>query len=236
MIEKIVKWMREYKEEALADGFVFCLTGGVDSAVLGGLAKRAAGENHIGLILPCRSPKDYVNRAKEVADILKLNVREVDLTPVLEAFLGVSVEGDNVSTGNLISRLRMAFLYHEASRYNYLVLSPINKVEYLLGYFTKYGDNAADLTPLRDLLKRDIRMMASDMGLPDSIVYRPPSADFWDGQTDESDIGLSYDILDQAITGLERGSAVVPFEAMGKVIEMNQSSEHKRQWPPKFLC
>ncbi len=233
--QQIAQWMKGVLAGTPAKGFVFGLSGGIDSAVVGGLAKLAVGDAHLGLIMPCHSADADKKDAIEIAEILDLKTEIVDLSSLLDQFLKLLPETDRVQIGNIKARLRMITLYHYASRLNYLVAGTGNKIEYLLGYFTKYGDGAFDIAPLQDLLKRDVRLVGRELGLPDPLVFRPPSAGLWEGQTDEEEIGLTYEVMDQAITGLERGSSIVPFKAMEKVLQMNKMSEHKRISPPKFI-
>ncbi len=235
LMEQVSNWMKKLLGNTSAEGFIIGLSGGIDSAVAAGLAKQAVGDNHLCLIMPCESQPEDQETALEIADIFKLKTEIIDLTSCLEPFKALFPESSELQMGNLKARLRMMTLYHYAQQLNYLVVGTGNKTEYLLGYFTKHGDGASDLAPLQDLLKRDVRMVGKEMGLPDAIINRLPSAGLWVGQSDEEEIGFSYEVLDQAIVGLEKGSAIVPFKAMERVIEMSQISEHKRNPAPKFI-
>lgn len=235
LMEQVAGWMKKIRDQTPAGGFIIGLSGGIDSAVAAGLAKQAAGDDHLCLIMPCESQPGDREAAEEIAEILGLKTRLIDLTPALHAMKSILPDSTPLQMGNLKARLRMMTLYHFAQSLNYLVVGTGNKTEYLLGYFTKYGDGAADLAPLQDLLKRDVRMIGKELGLPDKFINRPPSAGLWEGQSDEDEIGFTYEILDQAIVGLEKGSAIVPFKAMERVIEMSQKSEHKRNPVPKFI-
>ncbi|MBN1355381.1 NAD+ synthase [bacterium] len=234
LLGQIVDWLKKVLKETGANGYVFGLSGGVDSAVAGGLIRQAAGMKHFGMILPCCSSPDDLEDALKVAKALDLRTKQIDLTSVYNEFMGILTESTDVQQGNLKARLRMAVLYHYAAELNYLVAGTGNKTEYLIGYFTKFGDGACDVAPIRDLLKRDVRMLAEELEIPAEIIEKPPSAGLWEGQTDEAEIGLTYEILDSAVIGLEQGSTIVPFDAMEKVIRMHQNSRHKRQLPLSF--
>ena len=227
--DQIVAWLKDVLKKSGCKGFVVGLSGGIDSAVTGALVQRAAGEKHLGLFLPCHSDPKDAEFVRETASILKLNLKELDLSPIYDVMETVLPEGSVLQMGNLKSRLRMIVLYHYAASHNYLVAGTSNKTEYLLGYFTKFGDGASDVVPLRDLLKREVVKLAQEIGLPQHIITRPPTAGLWPGQTDEAEIGLSYDTLDKAVVGLEEGSTILPFNAIQKVITMSQESRHKRE-------
>ena len=234
LLSQIIDWLKSILDQTGAKGYLFGLSGGIDSAVAGGLVRQAVGMRHLGLILPCRSNPEDQKDAVEVARTLDLRTKIIDLSPVLDSFITLLPGCSDVQKGNFKARLRMAALYHYASDMNYLVVGTGNKTEYLIGYFTKFGDGACDVAPLQDLLKRDVRMLAEEIGVPTHIIEKPPSAGLWEGQTDEDEIGLTYEILDKAVVGLEKGSTIVPFDAMEKVIKLHQASMHKRQPPLSF--
>ncbi|MBN1551634.1 NAD(+) synthase [bacterium] len=234
ILGQIVKWLKEVSNKTGADGFVFGLSGGIDSAVVGGLVKKAVGTKHLGLILPCQSSPEDLKFALETSEILNLRTKVIDLSDVFETFTSLMPDANQVQIGNIKARLRMTALYHHAAVLNYLVAGTANKTEYMLGYFTKWGDGAFDVAPIIDFLKRDVRMLGEELGLPSHIIDRPPSAGLWEGQTDEEELGWDYDILDSAVIGLEKGSAVVPFNAMQKVFDLHQATNHKREPPLHF--
>ncbi len=234
LADKIVDWLKKVLEESGGKGYVVGLSGGIDSAVVAALIKQAAEDNSLGLIMPCHSNPQDEKDAREIADHLGLKISKIDLSPVYDEFLRVLPESSRLLHGNIKARLRMTTLYHHAALNNYLVAGTGNKTEYLIGYFTKYGDGACDVAPILDLLKREVRSLAEQLGIPQKFIEKAPSAGLWDDQTDEAEIGLSYDILDNAVIGLQKGSTVVPFDAIVKVVDLNKASEHKRNPPLAF--
>jgi NAD+ synthase len=133
-----------------------------------------------------------------------------------------------LATGNLKARLRMVALYYVANLHNYLVVGTSNKAELTVGYFTKYGDGAADLLPLAGLVKRQVRELARELGVPEAVITKAPSAGLWPGQTDESDLGLTYDQLDDLLLTGQGDPRVVAEVELRK-----RSTQHKRERPPE---
>jgi NAD+ synthase len=203
MEKKIVAWLKMKMKEAGANGLVCGISGGVDSAVAGALIKKAAGKNHLCLIMPCHSVEADEADARLVARELGLKADKIDLTGVYGAFIKILPKADNLARANLKPRLRMTTLYYFANKLNYLVVGTGNKSESLLGYFTKFGDGGVDLLPLGDLLKKDVRKLARHLGVPQRIIDKPPSAGLWRGQTDEGEMGITYAELDCVLSALE---------------------------------
>lgn len=229
---EIVEWLRNKVIEANGKGVVFGLSGGVDSAVVAGLAKQAFPETSLGLIMPCHSNPIDEEHGLLVADSLGLKTKKVDLSEVYDQFIkSVSIEDDNnLSRANIKPRLRMTTLYYFAQSYNYLVLGCSNKSEFTVGYFTKYGDSGVDLLPIASFVKTDIWKMARFLELPEIIIEKPPTAGLWKDQTDEEEMGFGYGVLDKYIlegTGRE--------DITKKIEKMNKISEHKRGFPPIFI-
>lgn len=147
---------------------------------------------------------------------------------------------DRVALGNVKARIRMIVVYALARERRRLVAGTGNKSEILLGYFTKYGDGGADLFPIGDLYKTELRALAAELGLPSAIRERPPTADLWEGQTDEGELGISYDDVDRILYGLEqlRSEAEIaavtgfPLERVHAVVERVRRNRHKRRTPP----
>jgi len=231
--EQIAGWIRDQVEGAGSWGVVLGLSGGIDSAVAAGLCRRVLGDNVLGVLLPCHSlPQDRLD-ALEVAQVLGLETVEIVLDSVYDSLLPVLPPGDDLARANLKPRLRMLTLYYIANSRNALVIGTGNKVEIQVGYYTKFGDGAADLLPLGDLDKREVRQLAAYLGIPQRVIDKPPSAGLWAGQTDEAEMGLSYDQLDAAIAVLEGDARVqVDPEVLDRVRGMQASSAHKRVMPP----
>lgn len=246
----IVAWLQEQVRAAGARGLVVGLSGGLDSAVVGGLCQLACPDHALGVILPCHSdPQDEAD-ARLAAGQVGLRVVRVDLggvydrlSPDLSAALaGFSVpappdRGEPPNTdirastphANLKPRLRMTSLYFIANSLNLLVAGTGNRCEVTIGYFTKYGDGGADVLPLGTLLKKDVRALAKDLGIPASIIEKPPSAGLWAGQTDEAEIGFTYAQLERY---LEDGPEAVPPALALRIERMIRQTEHKRVPPP----
>ncbi|NLZ44408.1 MAG: NAD(+) synthase [Clostridia bacterium] len=232
-VEALVAWLAGEIKAAGAKGAVFGLSGGIDAAVTGALCKRACGDETLGLILPCFSSPEDVEDAKLVAETLDLSYRVIDLDDIylLTAgrLSGEKVKGDEREPAfyNIKPRLRMIALYHWAARLNYLVVGTSNRSERMIGYFTKHGDGGVDLMPLGNLVKTEVRALASSLGIPEKIINKPPSAGLWAGQTDEGELGLTYADLDRyLLTG--EGSP----EVRKRLREMEEKTAHKRRMPP----
>lgn len=229
--DKLVDWLRAEVQSAGCSGLVFGLSGGIDSATVAVLARRAFRDEHLALIMPIRShPRDRED-ALLVVEQFKLKHREVELGPAFEAFAATVGEGPESSSrdlplNNVKPRLRMATLYYFAARLNYLVAGTGNRTELTLGYFTKYGDGGVDLLPLGHLVKHEVRELATHLSVPASIVDKPPSAGMWEGQTDEGELGFSYDDLDRYLVGGEGSKALAE-----RVEELRHKNAHKLRIP-----
>lgn len=255
LANQVSAWLKARLEESGARTFVLGLSGGIDSAVVCGLAARGAGADRVlGVIMPSASNPDDAVQAARVAAAFDVKTLTVDLTSLSQTFLGSMptdaafqalglapsnvVEGDTglqLATANVRPRLRMTTLYYVANLVKGVVLGTGNKSEAMIGYFTKYGDGGVDLFPIIDLYKFEVRAVAAHIGVPQSVIDRPPSAGLWQGQTDESEIGLTYAQLDEALVAIEHGdtSGIAP-EVLERIKSMNAVSEHKRQSVPSF--
>jgi NAD+ synthase len=235
LADRISAWIREKVEEAGADGVVVGMSGGLDSSTTAVLAKMAMGDRMLGLIMPCHSDPEDRKFAELVAKKFGIETRYVDLTPVFDRFVETLPPGDRVAVGNLKPRLRMTTLYYFANRLNYLVVGTGNKSEILCGYFTKYGDGGVDILPLGGLLKTQVRQLANELGIPEEIIKRTPSAGLWEGQTDEGELGITYEELDEVLIAIEGGD-IKGYEpqTLEKVKRMIRNSEHKREKIPVF--
>ena len=233
MKDKIVAWIRKKAKDAKAKGIILGLSGGIDSAVVCALSKEAIGkENVLGLFMPCHSHSQDLKDAKIVAGKLKIKTRSVDLSGVYDSFLKVLSESSNLALANLRPRLRMAALYYFANKFNYLVCGTGNKSELMAGYFTKYGDGGVDILPIAGLLKKDVRRLAKELGIPAQIITKAPTAGLWPGQTDEKEMGITYNELDDILYRLEhRQKQRAEKGKVAKVKRMIARSGHKRNMP-----
>src|SRR5918993_3440681 len=243
--DAIVEWLRQQLARSAARGFVFGLSGGIDSAVVARLCQLAAPGNVAGVLMPCHSdPRDEAD-AKLVADHFQIPTIRVDLAPPYDAFTGtlqralITLPAElrpdaahasedlkaKLPMANVKPRLRMTTLYFVANTLNYMVAGTGNRSELSIGYFTKYGDGGVDLLPIGKLLKSEVRVMAKALGVPQPIIDKPPSAGLWEGQTDESEMGFSYADLERYLTD---GPAAVSPTLGQKIERLARMSDHKR--------
>lgn len=211
-VSRLVRWLRDKGKEAGAKGVVLGMSGGIDSSVAAVLCKRAFPDNVLGLLLPCHSIPEDMEHARLVAEKFRIPTETVCLDSVYDTLVSVlpvnGNPGRNLALANLKPRLRMAVLYFYANRLNYLVVGSGNRCELGVGYFTKYGDGGVDIMPLGNLVKSQVQEMARYLGIPQQIIDKPPSAGLWVGQTDEQEMGLTYDQLDAYFTTGEATEAV----------------------------
>jgi len=235
MKQKIITWIRKQIKKTKAEGVVFGLSGGLDSAVTAALCCQALDKRRVlGLILPCKSQKQDLIDAHLIAKRLKIKVKSIDLTPVYKICLKILPKASRITCGNLKARLRMLFLYYLANKLKFLVCGTSNKSELMTGYFTKFGDGAADILPLGDLLKSQVKELAKTLNIPEKIINKTPTAGLWPGQTDEGELGISYLELDDILLRLLRHlRQIQPAGLVNKVKFRIRTSEHKRQ-PPKI--
>lgn len=226
---RISEWIRQKVKEAGAEGVVVGISGGVDSSVVASLAKKAVGEKVLGVIMPCHSEPLDEKYAWRVAEKLKIETERVVLDSLYDRFSDLLPSGKRLALANLKARLRMATLYYFANNLNYLVVGTGNKSEISVGYFTKYGDGGCDILPLGDLLKTEVRELARVLELPEEIINRVPSAGLWKGQTDEGEMGLRYEDLDEILLAIEAGKgSLTPKEVVARVKRLIEVSQHKR--------
>jgi NAD+ synthase len=228
IVDHIVSWLKTQLKQSRASGYILGLSGGVDSATCAALIKKATADC-LGLILPIESSVEDSDDAAMVASTFGLRTEYVDLTSVYQALLKLLPGSDRIAQGNIKARLRMVTIYYYANVHNYLVCGTGNNTEITLGYFTKFGDGACDVLPLGDLDKSQVREIARELGVPDKIIKKVPSAGLWQGQTDEGEIGFSYDEMDAALGEIKAGRATGD---CAQVLQgMIARSEHKRQLP-----
>ncbi|MCS7124185.1 MAG: NAD+ synthase [Candidatus Bathyarchaeota archaeon] len=242
---KIVRFIKDYVEKAGAKGIVIGLSGGVDSSTAAALSAMAVGGNKVlGLILPEKETYNIgdMRHAEMVAKKFEIKKETVNITPVLEALhktIPVFDPEDKLCNGNLKARTRMLYLYYYANKFNLIVCGSSDKSETMIGYFTKWGDIAADIAPLMDLYKTQVRELARYIGIPNEIVDKPPTPMLWPGQTAEEEIGIKYEILDLILYGLEHFMSNEEIaeqlglekELVEKVEKRWKMMEHKRRMP-----
>lgn len=242
--EKVIeKFLAEKLRKVGANGFVLGVSGGVDSAVVLRLCARAIGKSKVlALLMPEKdSAADDLKDGKMLCELEGVTYRVVDMAAPVEAFKkSIGERIDKKSLANIKARCRMIALYHYANTDWRLVVGTSNKSELLVGYFTKFGDGGADLEPIGDLYKTEVRQLAKEMGIPDKIVKKVPTAGLWKGQTDEGEMGISYERLDSILAGIEVGlgekdiaeRAETTIGEVQRIARMVRLSSHKRKFQP----
>lgn len=227
-------WLRDYATQAGVSGYVVGLSGGIDSACTAVLCQQSSRGNLLAAILPCYSPSEDSEMALLLANTFGMKTITVDLVPAYQAVLaGLPPKLPHLAAANLKPRLRMATLYALAQTNGYLVAGTGNKSEIAIGYFTKYGDGGVDVEPLGDLYKSQVRELACELAIPQPIIDRPPSAGLWPGQTDEDEMGLTYEQLDRTLQAIDGGQTEqVDPALLSQVRRMIAISSHKRSMPP----
>ncbi|HRZ14674.1 MAG TPA: NAD+ synthase [Candidatus Omnitrophota bacterium] len=230
MHTKIVKWLKRQVAGAGAQGVVLGLSGGIDSCVVAVLARRALGAKKVlALFLPCHSQPQDKKDARLLARKFGIQLTTVDLTGTYDTLVAALPAADRMTRANIRPRLRMITLYYFARKFNYLVAGTSNKSEILTGYFTKFGDGASDLLPLGNLYKSQVRKLAREIGIPEPIIAKPPTAGLWANQTDEGEMGITYPELDDILSRMEkRQKQVVSADKVKRVKLLMKRSEHKR--------
>lgn len=198
--DRLTGFIRHFLSDHGFSKIVMGISGGVDSSVSAALGARAIGpENMLAMIMPYRSSlADSENDAAEIARFLKIKTEKIDISAMIDAYFG-DKDVSRVRRGNKMARERMSILFDIASRDTRLVLGTSNKTEICLGYSTWYGDSACSLNPLGGLYKWEIRAMARHLAIPERIITKNPTADLWPGQTDEGELGVSYDTADKVL-------------------------------------
>jgi NAD+ synthase len=237
-IERIQHFIRETCDAGGARGIVIGVSGGIDSALAAALAAGAVGGGQVlGLTLPSAvTPSADIEDAAALCGAFGITHRVIDIAPIIDAYRNTAgFEDTPYLVGNLMARTRMALLYYHANRRSALVCGTSNKTEYLLGYCTKHGDNAADIQPILHLYKTDVYALSRTLEIPKAIISREPSAGLWPGQRDEDEIGLPYPTIDRALIALERQGWVASTPEEEQVLALVRKGAHKRLPAPSLL-
>ncbi len=243
--KRICRFIKEYVENAGAKGIVLGLSGGIDSGTIAALSSLAiGGENVLGLMLPEKEnfkQKD-IDDAKVVAEQFHLQTQVCEMSDAVSGLyraIPVFDQSDRLSKGNVKARTRMIYLYYYANKQNRIVCGSSDKSETMMGYFTKWGDAAADVSPIMDLYKTQVRKLAIHLGIPKQLALKPSTPALWPNQLAESELGIKYETLDLILWGLERFMAIEDIaEQLGveKALVNNVqkrwlANEHKRRMP-----
>ncbi len=236
----LVRFIRDETKKFDIDRVIIGLSGGLDSSVSATLAVSALGkENVFGFILPYKTTsRESLDDAQLMVKILGIQAETIDITPIVDSYFKID-DVDRVRRGNFIARVRMCVLFDKSNELNALVLGTSNKTELLLGYGTIYGDMASAINPLGDLYKTQVRVLAKEIGIPERIISKPPTADLWVGQTDEGELGITYEEADDILYNLierripplvliERGYDV---SKINKIVSLVKKNQFKRSLP-----
>jgi NAD+ synthase len=243
--KRIERFIKIYVDNAGAKGIVLGLSGGIDSNTVAALCAKAIGGNRVlGLILPeqeTKSDKD-IEDAKYIADQFGIETQICDFTLSLENLYRVIPAfdpSDKLCKGNIKARTRMIILYYYANKLNRLVCGSSDKSETMMGYFTKWGDAAADFAPIMDLYKSQVRDLARHLGFPEKLASKPSTPALWPEQMAEAELGIKYETLDLILYGLERFMSTDEIaiqvgaekQQVQKIKERLLHIEHKRRMP-----
>ena len=229
-LEHRLNWIRERVKAAGCIGVVVGESGGKDSATVTALCVRALGkENVVGITMPCNSLSTDMEHARLVADAFGIKLIEVNIGGAFTTLKNTIInehELNELAVANIKPRLRMTTLYAVAQTLNYLVVGTDNKSEMVMGYFTKWGDGGYDFNPLSDLTMQEVLQLGKELGVPEPILTKAPSAGLWEGQTDEKEMGVTYKAIEEYIkTGTTDPASLEIIE------KTNKRTAHKREMP-----
>ncbi|ALM94027.1 MULTISPECIES: NAD+ synthase [Fusobacterium] len=238
---ELVEFLRESFKKAGFSKAVLGLSGGIDSALVAYLLRDALGkENVLAIMMPYKSSNpDSLNHAKLVIEDLGINSKTIEITDMIDAYFKNEKEATSLRMGNKMARERMSILFDYSSKENALVVGTSNKTEIYLGYSTQFGDSACALNPIGDLYKTNIWDLSRYLKIPNELIEKKPSADLWEGQTDEQEMGLTYKEADQVLYRmLEENKKVEEVLAEGfnkdlvdNILRRMNRSEYKRRMP-----
>ena len=238
---ELVEFLRESFKKAGFSKAVLGLSGGIDSALVAYLLRDALGkENVLAIMMPYKSSNpDSLNHAKLVIEDLGINSKTIEITDMIDAYFKNEEEATSLRMGNKMARERMSILFDYSSKENALVVGTSNKTEIYLGYSTQFGDSACALNPIGDLYKTNIWDLSRYLKIPNELIEKKPSADLWEGQTDEQEMGLTYKEADQVLYRmLEENKTVKEILAEGfskdlvdNILKRMNRSEYKRRMP-----
>jgi len=243
IIENIEKFVSDQIDKNHADGIILGLSGGIDSAVLAYICKRELKEKTLAIIMPDTSitPNIETEDALKMIALTGIEYKLIDIKPIIKEYT-MYLEPNEKARGNLRARVRTNILYYYANIKNYLVLGSSDKSEYLIGYFTKFGDGASDITPIISLYKLQVREIAKHLGVPENVISKKSSPHLWKEHEAEKELGISYEAIDSILYCLfDKKQSILETEKITgidksmieKIQRLNINSEHKRLPTPK---
>ena len=249
--DRAIDFIRRQIVDAGSDGVVFGLSGGIDSSVTAYLCRKAMGNRCLAVIMPNRefTPDSETDDGLAVAAQLSIRHKVVPIDAISSLVRANDTEGDFLdgqpdhmkkTIGNLNARIRAVILYYEAQKNNYLVVGTDDRSEYLIGYFTKYGDGACDILPIASLYKTQVLALGRFLGVPQRIIDKPPSPHLWMGHDASGEIGMGYDTVERILDAMEKSRDIdriardldISPELVRRIETLNRLSEHKRNLPP----
>jgi NAD+ synthase len=244
IIQTTESFLKDKISKSGASGAVFGLSGGIDSVVVAYLCSNVFKKNSLAMIMPDSkiSPKTETQDALKIAGSLGLDYKLLDIN-LIHASFSKQLEPNEMALGNLRARIRASILYYYANAKNYLVVGTSDKSEYMIGYFTKYGDGSSDLMPIASLYKTQVREIARTLGVPDYIIAKKSSPYLWKEHTAEEEIGFSYEEIDSVLfcmvdKKLSLGDAIkktgMDKTSVEKIYQLYKKSQHKRITPDKL--
>lgn len=232
-VRMLTAWIEDKVKGAGCRGVVLGMSGGIDSSLLAVLCKKALPNTTLGVIMPCYSIEEDREHAEIIARQFDIPTKTVVLNAAFDSLIYVlpdfkpGADTARLARANLKARLRMTTLYYIANQMRYLVAGAGNRSELAIGYFTKYGDGGADILPLGNLVKKEVRELARHLEIPAEIIHKVPSAGLWPGQTDEGEMGFTYETLDRYLV-----SGTAPEEIQSRIEFLKAASRHKKTTPP----
>ncbi|MCE2506318.1 MAG: NAD+ synthase [Nitrosopumilaceae archaeon] len=234
----IGNFLKEQMEKNHSEGLILGLSGGIDSAVLAYICKRKFPDKTIAIVMPdtAITPKTETEDALKMVSLTGIQYKLIDINPIVNEY-SMYLEPNERAKGNLRARVRTNILYYYANAKNYLVLGSSDKSEYLIGYFTKFGDGASDITPIVSLYKLQVREIAKYLGVPENVILKKSSPHLWKDHEAENELGISYEEVDSILYCLfEKKLSVeetqklteIEISTIEKIQELNKNSEHKR--------
>ena len=234
----IGNFLKEQMEKNHSEGLILGLSGGIDSAVLAYICKRKFPDKTIAIVMPdtAITPKTETEDALKMVSLTGIQYKLIDINPIVNEY-SMYLEPNERAKGNLRARVRTNILYYYANAKNYLVLGSSDKSEYLIGYFTKFGDGASDITPIVSLYKLQVREIAKYLGVPENVILKKSSPHLWKDHEAENELGISYEEIDSILYCLfEKKLSVqetqklteIEISTIEKIQELNKNSEHKR--------